>query len=62
MLWTALMPVTYGVLIDWFALGVWNGSSALRWYVYVPVLVYWVVALRFNGEKVSPRQVQLESA
>ncbi len=62
LLWTALMPVTYGVLIDWFALGVWNGSTSLRWYVYLPVLVYWVAALRFIGEKVSRRQVQLKSA
>ena len=42
-LWTALMPLTYAVLMDWFALGIWNGSTAIRWYVYVPVLAYWVL-------------------
>lgn len=45
LLWTALMPLTYAVLLDWIALGVWNGSTSIRWYVYLPVLAYWVAVL-----------------
>ena len=40
LLWTALMPLTYTVLFDWVAVGVWNGVGAIRWYVYVPVILF----------------------
>jgi alpha-1,6-mannosyltransferase len=39
LLWTALMPLTYAVRIDWEILGEWNGTTAWRWLVYIPVLV-----------------------
>ena len=44
LLWTALMPLTYIVLFEWFEEGVWNGSTPMRWYVYVPVFA-WLIAL-----------------
>ena len=40
LLWTALMPLTYIVLFEWFAAGVWNGSNPIRWYVYFPVFAW----------------------
>ena len=44
MLWTALMPLTYIVLFEWFAAGVWNGSNSIRWYVFTPVFA-WLCAI-----------------
>lgn len=44
LLWTALVPLTYGVLIDFTILGAWNGNTALRWLVYAPVAL--VLAFR----------------
>jgi len=38
LLWSALMPLAYGVLIDWRALGVWNGVSGWRWAIHGPFL------------------------
>ncbi|MGH9630061.1 MAG: hypothetical protein ACRD7E_17225 [Bryobacteraceae bacterium] len=40
LLWTALMPLCYAVVIRWLALGEWEGSTAIRWYVYVPFYVF----------------------
>lgn len=62
LLWTALMPLTYSVLFDWFARGIWNGSTPIRWYVYVPVLAYWIVSHRFIGKIQAGGQVQWKSA
>ena len=36
-LWTALMPLSYVVVIDWQLLGEWRGSTWVRWYIYGPV-------------------------
>ena len=44
LLWVALVPLHYVVLIDWFALGRWDGSSSSRWFVYVPVYGWLIVA------------------
>jgi alpha-1,6-mannosyltransferase len=50
LLWTALMPLAYQVVIDWVRLGVWRGSTGIRWWIYVPVfaslLGQWVVQRR----------------
>ena len=62
LLWTALMPLTYVVLLDWVALGVWNGSTSIRWYVYLPVLAYSIADLLFIRKKLSTWRVQLKSA
>ncbi|MBM3768347.1 MAG: hypothetical protein FJW32_23435 [Acidobacteria bacterium] len=35
--WAALAPVLYTVLIRWRSEHVWDGVSAMRWIVYVPV-------------------------
>jgi alpha-1,6-mannosyltransferase len=45
LLWTALMPLSYSVLIGWKTLGVWNGSTPLRWFIYVPVLATSILCL-----------------
>ncbi len=37
LLWTALAPLAYSAVISWVALGEWEGSTAIRWYEYVPV-------------------------
>jgi alpha-1,6-mannosyltransferase len=37
LLWTALAPLAYSAVISWVALGEWQGSTAIRWYEYVPV-------------------------
>lgn len=39
LLWAALMPLNYAVWIEWSLLGVWNGSTSLRWLVYGPVFI-----------------------
>ncbi len=38
LLWTGLAPLSYGVLIEWRALGVWDGSTPERWWIYGPVI------------------------
>jgi len=43
LLWTALAPLSYRVLIEWALLGEWHGSTPDRWLIYVPVygLLVW---------------------
>ena len=45
LLWTALMPLSYAVLIGWKTLGEWNGSTEFRWFIYVPVFAMFVICL-----------------
>lgn len=44
LMWTALMPLTYAVLLRWYTLGEWAGSTPVRWFVYAPVFA-WSIAL-----------------
>ena len=37
LIWIALMPLAYQVLVEWRAAGVWNGSTPVRWWIYAPV-------------------------
>jgi len=37
LLWTALAPLAYSAVISWVTLGEWQGSTAFRWFEYVPV-------------------------
>ena len=37
LLWTALVPMAHHVVIRWVELGEWQGSTPLRWWIYVPV-------------------------
>ncbi len=37
LLWTALAPLAYQVLLDWTILGEWHGNPPMRWLVYAPV-------------------------
>ena len=50
LLWTALVPLAYSAVISWVALGEWQGSTAIRWYEYLPVYAMltgsWLIALR----------------
>lgn len=43
LLWTALMPFSYAVLIRWQSLGEWVGSTPDRWWIYLPVFgfMFW---------------------
>lgn len=43
-LWTALMPLTFSVVIRWTLLREWDGSTGFRWLVYVPVFAWLIVA------------------
>ncbi len=47
-IWLTLAPLFYVVLIEWNVRGVWDGSSSLRWWVYIPVLLS---ALSISSEK-----------
>ena len=49
-IWLALSPLFYSVLIDWHAKGVWNGSTSIRWWVYVSALA---AALPGNWRKTA---------
>ena len=40
-LWVALMPLAYAVLADYRATGAWHGSTARRWWIYLPVFAAW---------------------
>jgi hypothetical protein len=45
LVWMGLMPLAYRVLADWVFLGVWEGSTGERWWIYGPVLAacfYWI--------------------
>ena len=37
LLWMSIAPLFYQVRIAWDALGVWDGSTPERWWVYAPV-------------------------
>lgn len=41
--WTGLIPLGYQVLPAWQILGDWNGSTPMRWFIYLPVfaLLLW---------------------
>jgi alpha-1,6-mannosyltransferase len=46
LLWVALAPLAHTAVIRWIAAGEWNGSTAVRYYEYVPVyvaLAVWLV-------------------
>ncbi len=51
LLWAALVPLTYAVLIDQFLLGQWNGITGWRWMVYVPVAAMAVLSWVLNRSK-----------
>ncbi len=57
LLWMALEPLGYSVLIGWRNLGEWKGDPPLRWLVYCPTFVYagvqWYLRLRRALRKTS---------
>jgi alpha-1,6-mannosyltransferase len=40
LLWMSLTPFAYSVLIRWDVLGVWDGSTPDRWWIYGPVFAW----------------------
>lgn len=52
LLWTALMPLSYGVLLRWHTLGEWHGSTPERWLVSGPVL-FLLLAGRWYGTRLE---------
>lgn len=56
LLWGALVPLHYAVLIRWRAEGVWDGMSDWRWVVYGPVilsLAFWIFRTLKNSNRLS---------
>ena len=53
LLWTALMPLAYHVLIRWVELREWRGSTDMRWLIYVPV--YGLLVGRWLAERIGRR-------
>jgi hypothetical protein len=43
LLWTALMPLAHSAWIGWSVLGVWDGSTGIRWFIYLPVFGVWLM-------------------
>ena len=58
LLWTALMPIAYQVLIDWVASGEWRGSTPWRWLIYVPVFAALAAGgiRRLRRQRLNPAQ------
>ncbi|MBS1829243.1 MAG: hypothetical protein JST93_28330 [Acidobacteria bacterium] len=58
LLWTALAPLAYQVLIGWEINGTWSGISPMRWFIYAPVflvLLYeWFTLRQQTSKKTSP--------
>jgi alpha-1,6-mannosyltransferase len=48
LLWAALMPLAYGVLVEWEILRVWVGSRPERWMIYGPVFISAALLAIFN--------------
>ena len=44
LLWTALMPLAYEVVLPWQWLGQWEGSTSSRWLIYIPVFAMFAVS------------------
>jgi hypothetical protein len=53
--WVALMPLAYGVLGDYRASGVWQGSTLWRWLIYVPVFASFFVV--WSAKRVLRRKI-----
>ena len=56
LLWIALAPLAHAAVIDWVGAGEWNGSTALRFYEYVPV---YLSALSYQLSAISWRRSRL---
>jgi hypothetical protein len=56
LLWTALIPLAYRVIIEWAALGEWHGSTTWRWHIYVPVygMLLGTLLVRLARRKSAP--------
>jgi hypothetical protein len=60
LLWVTLVPLHYVVLINWFALGQWDGVNGWRWLVYVPVYGWALVQLvLFSTPLLQKRDIQV---
>ncbi|MEZ5403140.1 MAG: hypothetical protein R2729_25900 [Bryobacteraceae bacterium] len=44
LVWKALMPLAYVVLVEWRGRGVWEGATGVRWWIWGPVYVAMLIA------------------
>jgi len=51
LLWSALVPLAHAAVISWVAVGEWHGSTAIRWYEYVPVYLALVMSRFVRRER-----------
>jgi hypothetical protein len=61
LLWVALAPLAYIVLIEFAWLGIWNGVTPFRWWIYGPVFVLgaWGVVSSVRKSAKRPLLLQL---
>jgi hypothetical protein len=45
LLWVSLSPLSYQARIAWEDLGIWNGSTPERWWIYGPVLACMILEI-----------------
>ena len=54
LLWVVLAPLAHAAVIEWVAAGEWNGSTAVRYYEYVPLYVAgvaWLLLRRYQHQR-----------
>lgn len=55
LLWVALVPLHYAVLISYHTLGAWNGVTDSRWFVYAPVYSFAVLCWLISRFRTASR-------
>ena len=45
LLWICLAPLGHAAVIGWHAAGEWNGSTPIRWFIYGPVSVFFLLTV-----------------
>jgi hypothetical protein len=55
LLWMGLMPIAYGVLIDWHFLREWNGVTPLRWAIHGPFFAAVLIHLLWSNRLRRPK-------
>ncbi|MBK9170834.1 MAG: DUF2029 domain-containing protein [Bryobacterales bacterium] len=45
LLWICLAPLGHAAVIGWHAAGEWNGSTPIRWFLYAPVSVFFLLTV-----------------
>jgi hypothetical protein len=52
LLWVSIMPLAYEVRLAWDTLGVWDGSTPQRWWIYGPVFTLMGLELWNWGQRI----------